>query len=706
MKTSFKYLIGSTLAASALLFTGCGLDEDNPHAGDATLDNYQAWAGMQETCYLPLVTDIFSRSDYMMMAEGGTDLWVSGGNGDGGKQTINYEELSTDNNNSKKLWKMGYQTISTCNTVINEAENISGGNQENIDILVAETKTLRAFYYSLLVAYFGPVTLNLESSSAITGDVDLTPVRTSEKDVYDFIIKELIEAEKVLPVQPYQNNRGRVSKKTAKGLLCRVYAQRAGLGDKFYGDGQTYWKLAKDCAEELIAQKGSYGVDLYTDIADVWADGNNRNNKEALFQIAGADPYSDVYSYEKDRFSNLSVYAGGGFIKLKEFFNPTFYGKSYYPDKASSYYYGRQNCGTWMPSRYLMYCYNPEWDRRWEYTWFYTQSDFTFLDWGGAKIIGHDGVDYEWTADVCTNFGVDASHVGEIVSPYADVSWVDKGAAANQYDVRVWPIGVTDDDASKLLRPAKTSAEFGQPGVIDVTKVYAVPYPVAENDNRIKLLFTHDHLSDAELAKRPYITICIDDMYVDTYPYGMVANGSKADFLPKGNGQTIPGYTSPCLHKFNWAFDGCWTGNMQRKTGDIFIMRLAEIYLIAAEANQKLGDGQAAANYLNPLRERALRKGYAGNYKLTNATEDDVLDEFAREMCGEFMRWTLLKRHNNIAERLALHNKRAAKTFKPYMYNRPISVDFLRVILNADEFGDNGYGTTGTSGLGNFESYK
>lgn len=702
MKNSFKYIIGSTLAASALMFTGCNLDEDNPHAGDATLDNYQAWAGMQETCYFPLVEDLFSRSDYMMMAEGGTDLWVALGNGDGGKQTINYEELSPDNNNAKKLWKQGYQTISTCNTIINEAENISGGNQETINILVAETKTLRAFYYSLLVAYFGPVTLNLESSSAITGTVDLTPVRTSEKEVYDQIIKDLVEAEQVLPVQPYQNNRARVTKKTAKGLLARVYAQRAGLGDKFYGDGQTYWKLAKDCAEELITKQASYGVELYTDIADMWAESNNRTNKEALFQIAGADPYSDVYGYESGRFSNLSVYAGGGFVTKDEFFNSKF--GNYKPDKGNSYFYGRQNCGTWMPSHYLMYCYNPEWDRRWEYTWFYTQSDYTFQDWG--PLIPRKNAIVEWTEDLCEKYGIDKSHKGHITQPYANFALSNNGAAANQYIVTIWPNGLTENDESKLLRPAKNSSEFGQPGVIDVTKAQAVPYPIAENDNRIKVLFVHEHMSEADMAKRPYVTFCIDDLYVDTYPYGNVTNGSKANTNPKGNGVTYDGKVSPCLSKFNWSYDGCWTGNMQRKTGDIYIMRLAEIYLIAAEANQKLGDGGAAADYLNPLRERSLRKGYTGNYKLTTATEEDVLDEYAREMCGEFMRWTLLKRHNNIAERLAIHNKRAAKSFKPYMYNRPVSQDFLRVILNADEYGDNGYGMTGTSGLANFENYQ
>lgn len=131
-------------------------------------------------------------------------------------------------------------------------------------------------------------------------------------------------------------------------------------------------------------------------------------------------------------------------------------------------------------------------------------------------------------------------------------------------------------------------------------------------------------------------------------------------------------------------------------------MRMAEVYLIAAEACQMLGDGTKAAEYVNVLRQRAVRPG-SSNWMLGTATEEDILDEYARELCGEFTRWALLKRHNNLGERLARYNKRAARLFKDFHYNRPISQEFLSVILNAEEYGDNGYGSTGKSGLDGLE---
>ncbi|NBJ05819.1 RagB/SusD family nutrient uptake outer membrane protein [Duncaniella freteri] len=700
MKNSFKY-IGSAIVAG-LLLSSCSLDEDNPHAGDATLNNFQAWYGMQATCYFPLNNELYSSSDWLIMAETGTDIWVSSNNGDYAKQIFNYEEFGTSTNNSKKLWKQAYTTISTCNTVINEVDNILDGEADAKNILVAEAKTLRAFYYSLLVSQFGPVTLNLESSSSITGIVDLYPKRASEKDIYAQIIKDLSEAIPVLPVEPYGGNRARVTKKTAKGLLCRVYAQRAGLGDKFFGDGKEYWTLARDCAEDMITNKGTYGAYLYSDIADMWADANNRQNKEALFIASAADPYNEIFNLSTTTKNNkLFSYSCGGFIE-DDFYNGNSNGK---PTKGGSYFYGRLNQQVWQPSEYLMYCFNPEWDRRWEYTWLYTASTFTFLDWGGSVVTPRKKATCKLTEDICNKYGIDKSQIGQTLQPFADCSWINNGAFANQYNVRIWPLGVTEDDASKLLRVATSSAEFGSAGVANTTKAYAVPYPVASNDNRFNTLFVHKPLTADEKAKCPYVVITLSDCYNDTYPYGNTANGSAGSTLPVGNGTAVNGKVCPSLIKFNWAYDGCYTSNLQIKIGDMYIMRFAEVYLIAAEANQMLGDGARAAGFINDLRKRSLRPGYAGNYELATATEDDVLDEYARELCGEFSRWNLLKRHNNIEERLARYNKRAAKSFKPYMYNRPISQEFLDVILNAEEYGDNGYGSTASSGLSGLESY-
>ncbi len=154
----------------------------------------------------------------------------------------------------------------------------------------------------------------------------------------------------------------------------------------------------------------------------------------------------------------------------------------------------------------------------------------------------------------------------------------------------------------------------------------------------------------------------------------------------------------PAMSKFNHNFDGGWLGgNFQQKLGNIMVMRMAEVYLIAAEATIKSGgSGATAAGYLNELRKRACRNSadfnVATGMQLTNATMNDVFDEYARELCGEFTRWALLKRQRAFETRLALYNRRASMSFIPAKhYVRPIPFSFLNTINNPGDFGTNGY---------------
>ena len=308
MKTYIKNFALPMLAVAGL-FTSCELTEDNPSAGDATLQGFQTWKGLQAYSYSTLNDQLYSASDWLFASEGGTDLWQAKSNGDGYRSDLYYENFSTSNNSTNKLWKQCYAMIANCNTVINEADNVAEANQKQMKILVAETKVLRAFYNYLLVANFGPVTLNTSSNAAVTGSVDFTPKRSSEKEFYDQIIKDLQEAANDLDVTPFEGNRARVTKKTALGLLAKAYAQRAGL--KKYGDSEKYWKLAAETAEDLITNAASYGAHLYTDIADMWADANNRTNREALFIAAGPSATSEAYTFST-KANKLLAYSCGG----------------------------------------------------------------------------------------------------------------------------------------------------------------------------------------------------------------------------------------------------------------------------------------------------------------------------------------------------------------------------------------------------------
>ena len=127
-------------------------------------------------------------------------------------------------------------------------------------------------------------------------------------------------------------------------------------------------------------------------------------------------------------------------------------------------------------------------------------------------------------------------------------------------------------------------------------------------------------------------------------------------------------------------------------------MRLAETYLIAAEASGRNGDYQTAADYINVVRKRAAWQDgetkmsqywreEGGKIGDTNSTFADIqvtaadiqsnfidfmLDERGRELLGETCRWNDLVRCEKLEEYVKKWNSEGAVTFKSHHKLRPI----------------------------------
>ncbi|MFT2010927.1 RagB/SusD family nutrient uptake outer membrane protein [Pontibacter sp. 13R65] len=131
--------------------------------------------------------------------------------------------------------------------------------------------------------------------------------------------------------------------------------------------------------------------------------------------------------------------------------------------------------------------------------------------------------------------------------------------------------------------------------------------------------------------------------------------------------------------------------NEDQSVRDVFLIRLAEMYLIAAEADMKLGNTASAINYLNTIRKRAAEPGKESEMEVTEAqlTLDFILDERAREFAGEQMRWFDLKRTGKLVERVKLHNPDAAPNIQSHHVLRPIPLTELNAVTNKNEFKQN-----------------
>ena len=109
----------------------------------------------------------------------------------------------------------------------------------------------------------------------------------------------------------------------------------------------------------------------------------------------------------------------------------------------------------------------------------------------------------------------------------------------------------------------------------------------------------------------------------------------------------------PSLRKF----DRLRNSEMQY-THDIYLARLGETYLIAAEAYFQANDPEEAAERINEVRQRAAMPGQEAAMTIDAADVDIdlILDERARELAGEGHRWLDLKRTGKLIEYTQMHN--------------------------------------------------
>jgi starch-binding outer membrane protein, SusD/RagB family len=89
-----------------------------------------------------------------------------------------------------------------------------------------------------------------------------------------------------------------------------------------------------------------------------------------------------------------------------------------------------------------------------------------------------------------------------------------------------------------------------------------------------------------------------------------------------------------------------------RNWKDWYILRLAETYLLRAEANMLKGDLTAAAADINTVRSRANATPVIAG----DVTMDVILDERARELYGEEFRLSTLMRTGKLVEYLNKYN--------------------------------------------------
>jgi hypothetical protein len=133
------------------------------------------------------------------------------------------------------------------------------------------------------------------------------------------------------------------------------------------------------------------------------------------------------------------------------------------------------------------------------------------------------------------------------------------------------------------------------------------------------------------------------------------------------------------------------TATVTESARDANILRLGDIYLIAAEAQVRLNKTDSAAYYINQVRTRAALPGRTAAMQVTasQVTLDFVLDERARELAGEQVRWLDLKRAGKLVERVKTNNPDAGASIQDFHNLRPIPQSDLDAVTNKADFRQN-----------------
>lgn len=629
---NFKSAFFATLV-TLLMMTSCDIDETN-HAfsnTDLTYTTAEGFEGLINYGYNSLYY-FYGKIDGIGAQELGTDLWWSE---DYLSAYTNYgSELTTEQAQNKVVWNGFYATINYANLAIYYADQVETYTPEQRDAKVAEAHFLRGWSFLQIVEQYGGVVLRTLPST-IDPELENFPTRSTEKEFYDVILSDLEFAAEHLPVNQ-GSEKGRATKKAALGMLAKAYLQRTRLGDE-----TTYATKALTTAKELIDNQDAYECGLWTSTAtksgyaQLWDGPNNKDNKEFLF----------LESIDHEGGLNPG-WSGRGRTRQYYLMDLKTVGKEWGTTEKNCYWYGRANSNGLKPTKHLLTEIFPPVkdpaDTRFENTFF---SEYYNSTWG----------DFEIKSEVLTKYGKNSSLSGHIIKNTAGtykVGEVNYGRSVYKQINASGNVNMEDLDLD---------------GYLDGISVFTPNYP----------------MTSTEKKDLPFLLVTPEEMFDSNNKWVTDASSSLGTYYKN---------CYPSLNKFSSIY---WISSNQYWMGDIPILRLGDVYLIAAEAALRAnGDQATAATYVNAVRERAAITSRAAEMTVADADVDldFILNERARELTGEQVRWEDLKRFGKLKNAYFNVTNPDITGFNEDKHTvRPIPQAFLDAIGNAEEFGTNGY---------------
>lgn len=184
--------------------------------------------------YNPLQADALYGQGLWGYLEAGTDEGFRNGTNGSSVFTELYN-IPSNETNIANFWRQLYNGVERANVIIDAAPRVDMDSTKRANI-VGQSKFLRAFYYYLLESRFGGVEgIPIKAQLSTEMGTNFNIPRTSGKQVYDYIISEMTEAEPMVPAinapQAWQSALSTptvVSKSAIQAILARVCLAAAG----------------------------------------------------------------------------------------------------------------------------------------------------------------------------------------------------------------------------------------------------------------------------------------------------------------------------------------------------------------------------------------------------------------------------------------------------------------------------------------------
>lgn len=258
----------------------------------------------------------FFDNNYYDMQETATDEVIVPSRGgdwfDGGKwRDMHFQTWTSSHELMRNSWDWGFNAIGTCNRVLKIFENApeSEGKQQTI----AEIKTMRAWYYYLMMDSYGNIPL-----VTTFDDNAENPSQNTRTQVFEFIAKELEDNLEFLTEEMNGETYGRPTKWMAHTLLAKLY-----LNAEVY-TGTAQWDKVITNADAVIAANKFELANYFAQFMP----NNGPADKEPIFSIPfdavrakGNLLFNKVLHYGHRNTYGLTTDTWNGWTTSPEFFN-------------------------------------------------------------------------------------------------------------------------------------------------------------------------------------------------------------------------------------------------------------------------------------------------------------------------------------------------------------------------------------------------